>query len=136
MLKKLIIYTDGGARGNPGPAAIGIIIFHGKEIIKQYKKCIGFGTNNQAEYTALLKAIELAKEFGAEELEVYSDSELMIRQLHGKYKVKNKKLQELFQKVKEKETEFAAVHYKHVLRTNPGIVLADELVNKALDGCD
>ncbi len=134
MLKKVILYTDGGARGNPGPAAIGIVIFHGKEEVKKFKKCIGIGTNNQAEYTALLKALELAKELGAEELEVYSDSELMVKQLHGQYKVKNEKLQQLFQKVKEKEKDFAAVHYRHVLRTNPGIVLADELVNKALDG--
>lgn len=133
MLKKLTIYTDGGARGNPGPAAIGIVLFHGKEKVKEYKKCMGIGTNNQAEYTALIKALELAKEFCAEELEIYSDSELMIKQLHGQYKVKNKKLQQLFHEVKEKEKEFAAVQYRHVFRTNHGIVLADELVNKALD---
>lgn len=133
MLKKLTIYTDGGARGNPGPAAIGIVLFHDKEKVKEYKKCIGIGTNNQAEYTALLKALELAKEFGAEELEVYSDSELMIKQLHGQYKVKNKKLQQLFHEVRERQKNFSVIQYRHVLRTNPGIVLADELVNKALD---
>jgi len=130
---RLTIYTDGGARGNPGPAAIGVVIYDNKEKIKEFKKCIGIATNNQAEYTAMIKAFELAKDLKAKELKVYSDSELLIRQVTGEYRVKNEKLKELFSKLKSLEKNFT-VSYEHVFRENPGIVNADRLVNEALDG--
>ncbi len=133
MHTKLVIYTDGGSRGNPGEAAIGILIFMGEKEIVRHKETIGVATNNQAEYKAIIKALELASGLGAETLECYMDSELVVMQINGKYKVKNKELKPLFEKVREKEKLFKSIEYKHVRRENKFIGIADGLVNKALD---
>ena len=99
---KLTIYTDGGARGNPGPAGIGVVIYKSEfgkkdfEKLGEYKEYIGEATNNQAEYRALVLALERAKEIGGTELDVYMDSELIVKQMKQDYKVKNKELQPLF----------------------------------------
>ena len=94
---KLSIFTDGGARGNPGPAAIGVLILNEeKKEVYRYAEKIGETTNNVAEYTALIKALEQAKNIGGKELVCTSDSELMVKQLTGKYKVKNEELKKLF----------------------------------------
>lgn len=125
-----IIHTDGGARGNPGPAAIGVVIeFNGKEHL--YKECIGETTNNQAEYKAVILALEKSHELGAQELAVYLDSELVQQQLSGNYKVKNKDLAPLFVKVWNLSQKFKQVKYIHVRREENK--LADRLVNQALD---
>jgi ribonuclease HI len=131
---KITLYSDGGSRGNPGPAAIGILLLDETctEIAVQ-SETIGSATNNIAEYTALIKGLELAQKHSAHEVSCFSDSELAIRQINGKYKVKNKKLLELFRKLKEKEKGFRKVTYRHVPRDNKYITKADELVNKALD---
>jgi ribonuclease HI len=131
---KVSVYSDGGSRGNPGPGAIGILLFDesGKEILLHSEK-IGTATNNIAEYSALIKGLELAHKLSAREVHCFSDSELAIRQASGKYKVKNKKLLELYLKLKEKEKLFKKVTYRHVPRENPHITKADALVNKALD---
>lgn len=134
MMKKLIIHTDGACRGNPGPAGIGIVICNesGKKI-KEDKEFIGNATNNIAEYRALIKALELASDFSVTQVECFSDSELMIRQLNGVYRVKNEKLGELFLLVKEKERQFERVTYSHVPRENNLIKRADKLANLAID---
>ena len=134
-MKKICIHTDGGSRGNPGKAAIGIVIFDDKDkIIENYKETIGVTTNNVAEYSAVIKALELAKKYTTEEINLFSDSELTVRQLNGEYKVKQEHLQKLYHKAKENEKAFKKVTYEHVRREHPHQFKADALVNQALDG--
>ena len=134
---KLTIYTDGGARGNPGPAGIGAVIYKSElnkknfEKLGEYKEYIGETTNNQAEYRALILALERAKELGGSELEVYMDSELIVKQMKQDYKVKNKELQPLFVKVWNLSIEFKSVKYHHITRDKNKE--ADALVNEAID---
>ncbi|RLG11906.1 ribonuclease H [Candidatus Pacearchaeota archaeon] len=131
----LYVYTDGGSRGNPGPAAIGIVFFdENKNKIAEYKECIGECTNNQAEYKALIKALELATAHCRRTIRCFLDSELVIRQLSGRYRIKNEKLRELFYILKDREKAFEKVIYNHVRRNNQFIQYADRLVNDALDG--
>ncbi len=129
--QKLIIYTDGGARGNPGPAGIGVVISDGHKIIRQIAEYIGETTNNQAEYKAVIRALAESKNLRADELEFYLDSELVVRQLNREYKVKNKELAPLFMKVYNLSQGFKKVTFKHVIRERNQA--ADALVNKALD---
>ena len=134
MMKKLNIYTDGACRGNPGPAGIGIVICNESgEIIKEDKEFIGNATNNIAEYRALIKALELANDFSVTRVECFSDSELMVRQLNGAYRVKDEKLGKLFLLVKEKERLFEEVTYSHLPREERHIKRADTLANLAMD---
>jgi ribonuclease HI len=132
---KLTMYTDGGARGNPGPAAVGIYICNEKgESVFEDGECIGHATNNVAEYQALLTGLARAKALGAIEISCHLDSELVVRQLTGKYKIKNYNLQKLFDQAKKKEQEFSKVTYTHLRREEDGMRRADQLVNRALDG--
>ncbi|MEK7511969.1 MAG: ribonuclease HI family protein [Patescibacteria group bacterium] len=129
---KLTINTDGGARGNPGPAAIGIVIRDAKKkIVFQTGKYIGETTNNQAEYQAVVFAFEKALELGATELEFNLDSELVVKQLNHEYKVKNQELAQQFLKIWNLQNKVKQVVYKHVYRE--ANKEADELVNEALD---
>ncbi len=124
------IYTDGGSRSNPGPAAIAVMVLKNGKKIKEYKKFIGNATNNVAEYRAILKGLELAKN---ERVKVFSDSQLVVNQLIGNYKVKKNHLKKLFNKVKKKENKFEEVEYKHVKRENEIIKKVDKMVNQALN---
>ncbi|MHA1681976.1 MAG: ribonuclease HI family protein [Promethearchaeota archaeon] len=128
------LYTDGGARGNPGPAAIGIVLIdmHGTVIVEM-KKCIGTATNNQAEYNALLAGLDLAAKSWKGDLTCISDSELVIKQMNGEYKVRNKVLLSLYNQVKKLESNFTSITFKHEPRTNKMVSRADALVNEALD---
>jgi len=133
-MSKIVIYTDGGARGNPGPAAIGVFF---SDLGKEYGEAIGKATNNVAEYSALVFALKKAKQLLGNEkakkadIEVRSDSELMVSQLNGEYKVKNEDLKPLFIDVWNLKQEFASVSFRHVPREEN--VRADALVNRALD---
>lgn len=130
--KKLIIHTDGGARGNPGPAGIGVIARDEKnEVVFEISEYIGETTNNQAEYRAVVAAIKKAKEFGAEELDFYLDSELVVKQLKREYKVKNKDLAPLFVKIYNATISFKKVTFTHVPREFNK--KADALANQAMD---
>ena len=130
MSNHAIIHTDGGARGNPGPAAIGVVIeLNGTT--HRFKECIGETTNNQAEYRAVILALEKAVTLGASEIDIFLDSELVQQQLSGNYKVKNKDLAPLFVKVWNLSQQFKRVKYTHVRREDNK--LADKLVNQALD---
>ncbi|PIR13397.1 ribonuclease H [Candidatus Falkowbacteria bacterium CG11_big_fil_rev_8_21_14_0_20_39_10] len=130
--KKLIIFTDGGARGNPGPAGIGAVLKdEDGKITAEISEYIGETTNNQAEYRAVLAAIKKAQEIGAEELEFYLDSELVVKQLNREYKVKNKDLAPLFVRIYNATMDFKKVTFKHVRREEN--TEADRLVNEALD---
>jgi ribonuclease HI len=132
MNKKLIIYTDGGARGNPGLAGIGAIAKNEEgEVVFEISEYIGETTNNQAEYKALVAAIKKAKEIGTEEVDFYLDSELVVKQLNKEYKVKNKDLAPLFVAVYNTSLSFKKVTYKHVPRELNKE--ADALANEAMD---
>lgn len=132
-MKKYIIYSDGGARGNPGPAAIGAVIKDEQGLEIQYiSQKIGETTNNQAEYKAIIAALEKALEMGAEHAECFLDSELVVQQLNHKYKVKNKDLAPLFLKVHNLSLQFKKISFHHVMREKNKE--ADRLVNEALDG--
>ena len=132
MNKKLIIFTDGGARGNPGPAGIGGVLKNeAGENVKEFAEYIGETTNNQAEYKAVVKAIEIAKELRAEELDFYLDSELVVKQLNREYKVKNEGLAPLFVRIYNASQEFKKVTYTHVTRDKDKE--ADALANQAMD---
>jgi len=127
---KATLHTDGGARGNPGPAGIGVVLeFSGQK--KYFKKFIGHATNNQAEYQAVILGLEQAKQLGADEVDVFLDSELVQQQLSGNYKVKNQDLASLFVKVWNLQQGFKKVKYTHVYRTDNKE--ADKLVNQAID---
>lgn len=127
-------YSDGAARGNPGPAAIGVLITDDKGLLlASYKGRIRDSTNNQAEYQAVIKALRLAQIEGAEKLVHHSDSELVVKQLQGEYKVKDPDLKKLYLKVKELEKRLKSVEYKHLRREHPKIRVVDGLANRSLD---
>ena len=131
-MSRLTVNVDGGARGNPGPAAIGVVLRNGEgEVLGEVGETIGEATNNVAEYRALLRGIELAAEHGAAELELVGDSELVVRQVEGRYKVKNAGMKELHQEVKRALREFDSWSIRHVRRAENAD--ADRLVNEALD---
>lgn len=134
MTDKLIIYTDGGARGNPGPAAIGVAIFdvaNTHNPIKTLSLYLGETTNNQAEYKALIAGLEEAKKLGAQELVCFLDSELVVKQLTGLYKIKEAGLKDLAMDALRLKNTFTQVEFKHIPREKNK--LADQLVNEALD---
>ena len=131
----IVINSDGGSRGNPGEAAIGVIIRDNSDnIIETYGKKIGKATNNMAEYEAIIQALTLATKYKAEELTCNLDSELVAKQLQGKYQVSSKLLKPLYITAKELERNFRKVTYKHVKREDEIQKLADKIVNKTLDG--
>ena len=126
--------SDGGARGNPGPGAIGVLVREDEKILTQYSAKIGkFVTNNTAEYEALIKALELASKFTKEEITCVLDSELVVNQLLGKYKVRNARLLQLFLKVQKLQENFKKIRYVHVRREDKFQVIVDELLNNELD---
>ena len=130
-----MIYTnsDGGSRGNPGPAAIGVIVRKDEEILTKYSEVIPDCTNNVAEYRALIKALELASKFTADEVVCVLDSELLVRQLLGEYSVKNRNLLPLFLKVQKLQENFNKIKYVHVSRWNKFQKVVDGLLNDELD---
>jgi ribonuclease HI len=124
--------TDGGARGNPGPAAFAYVLeAEDGTVLAAHGEAIGVATNNVAEYRALVAGLEKAVEVGVTELEVISDSELMVKQMRGEYRVKNEALRELSQQASRLAGEVGSVSYRAVRREQNK--LADKLVNKALD---
>jgi ribonuclease HI len=129
---KATLYTDGGARGNPGPAAYGFVLeADDGTVLDARGEAIGVATNNVAEYRALVAGLERAAEAGVNELEVVSDSELLVKQMQGEYRVKNKALQELFLDASRLAGKVGKVTYRAVRREHNE--LADSLVNEALD---
>lgn len=123
---------DGGSRGNPGPAAYGAVIRDGKgEIVARLKKYIGQNTNNVAEYFGLIAALDYAQTHGIRALRVESDSELMVKQMRGQYRVKSEELKPLFERAKKMSRALEAFRIEHVYREQNHE--ADALVNQALD---
>ncbi|MFN8162326.1 MAG: ribonuclease HI family protein [Solirubrobacterales bacterium] len=132
-MSRITVNVDGGARGNPGPAAIGAVVRGPEgEVLEERGERIGRATNNVAEYRALLLGIELAAAHGATELELIGDSELVVRQVEGRYKVKDATMRELHTEVKRALSDFDSWMIRHVRRENNAE--ADRLVNQVLDG--
>ncbi len=130
---KLVIHVDGGARGNPGPAAIGIVVSDPDgEVVEELAEPIGVATNNVAEYRAVLRALERAAALGATELELIGDSELVARQLTGAYKVKHPSMKPLHAQATSALSTFDRWSIRSVPRAQNA--RADALVNAALDG--
>jgi ribonuclease HI len=126
------LFTDGGARGNPGPAAYGYVLeAEDGTVLAAHGEAIGVATNNVAEYSALVAGLEKACELGLTELEVVSDSELMVKQMRGEYKVKNAARRELSLRAAAAARAVGSVRYTAVRREHNE--LADRLVNEALD---
>jgi ribonuclease HI len=138
-MQKIIVYTDGASRGNPGPASIGVIINNAKgQVLKEYSKAIGKTTNNEAEYQAAIFALKKIKAlFGKKKVKDYdvlikSDSQLLVSQLTGKYKIKESNIQKLFIQAWNLMIDFGKVDFEYIPREQNK--LADRLANEALDG--
>jgi ribonuclease HI len=130
---KLVLHVDGGARGNPGPAAIGVVVSEpGGAVVDQLAERIGVATNNVAEYRAVLRGLERAAALGAREVEIINDSELVARQLIGAYKVKHPSMKPLYLQAISALRGFDRWQIRSVPRAQNA--RADELVNEALDG--
>ncbi len=136
LTRKIIAHTDGGSRGNPGPGAAGFVLRDADRTVLQAKGfCLGRTTNNVAEYTGLVRALEAALHIGADHITVFSDSELLVRQINGQYKVKSAQIKPLFNQAMDILAGFRGWQVQHVTRDKNKH--ADELVNAALDrGCD
>ena len=128
------IYTDGGSRGNPGPCGAGGVIFGSDgTIISEISKYLGIGTNNYAEYMALILTLERVSELGISDsiITVFMDSQLIIKHINGTYKVKHPNMKKLYNEVKELITEFENIKFVHIPRNKN--THADSLANKAMD---
>jgi ribonuclease HI len=131
--EKLIIFTDGAARGNPGPAAIGCIIKDEKgTVVATISRCLGATTNNQAEYRAVIAALEKAIGLGARQVALYSDSELVVKQINGRYKIKHAALRPLYSEVVRLAGALESFKVLNIPRERNKE--ADALANQALDG--
>ncbi len=129
---KLEIFTDGAARGNPGPAAIGVVVFNEeKTVIEEYKECIGDTTNNTAEYKALIAGLKVAKKYVPCSISFRLDSDLVVHQMNGQWRVRDENLAVLFGQAKALLSDFEKVEFKYVPREQNK--LADKLANQALD---
>ena len=129
---KARLFTDGGARGNPGPAAYGFVLeSEDGTVLAAEGEAIGTATNNVAEYSGLIAGLQKAVELHVPEVEVVSDSELMVKQMRGEYRVKNEALRELYDEATALARRLGNVEYRHVRRAHNE--LADKLVNDALD---
>jgi len=129
------IYTDGASRKNPGSCAIGVIFLAPNgSLIAEHRECIGIGTCNEAEYKAIITALEMATKYCRNKINLFSDSELVLNQINGKYAIKKDHLRKLCILVKEKERLYEEVIYTHAPKTHPHIKHADRLSNQALDG--
>ncbi len=137
MIKRIRMYADGGARGNPGPAAGGSVLVEIRadgtngEVVAEVGKYLGTATNNQAEYTGIIIGLEKARELGYNEVECRLDSELAVKQLNGEYRVKNAELAKLFLVIHNLRTHFRKVTFTHVRREYNK--LADAMVNRTID---
>jgi ribonuclease HI len=129
---KLTIYSDGGARGNPGPAGIGAVLYNeNKRVVAEVAEFLGVTTNNQAEYRALIAALKKAASLGATEADCYLDSELVVKQLNREYRVKDKDLAPLFLEIHNLSLNFRKITYTHIPRERNKE--ADRLANAAMD---
>ena len=131
---KFKIYSDGASRGNPGISAIAfMIVTEDGRLLKEYSEYVGIRTNNQAEYEALISALESASKLTDQEVACYMDSELVVKHLNGEYRVRNPKLKTLWFKVQELKQKFQRITFMNVPRTDIYIKQVDRLANQTLD---
>jgi ribonuclease HI len=130
-LEVIQIYADGGSRGNPGPAGAGAVIVCGDEVLASVSEYLGHATNNVAEYTGLVRGLEKAKALGINRVEVLMDSELVVKQMNGQYKVKHPGLIPLFEKARQLASSFGEFKIRHIRREYNK--KADALANRAMD---
>ncbi len=134
MLDELKIYTDGASRGNPGPASAAYVITKKDgSVLNEGAEFLGRTTNNRAEYMAVIKALEMTKNYTNGRVKVFSDSNLLVRQLQGEWRVRSDNIRPLFKKVKELTKNFGSVSFSHRNREHRMITRADSLCNKSLD---
>jgi ribonuclease HI len=134
MPTPLRIYSDGASRGNPGPAAIAIKIVDAQgHVLKKTSKYLGKRTNNEAEYEALIAALGFAQSFTTDRVQCFSDSELVVKQLNGQYRVRNPRLETLWLKVRELQHHFQEARFHHIPRTEENIAEVDKAANRMLD---
>lgn len=137
-MSKIIIYIDGGSRNNPGPAALAVVFFREEQVFKEYSQYLGKATNNEAEYQGLIFALKKAKALLGKEkikkipIEIKSDSELLIKQMRGEYKIKEPKIQTLFLKAWNLKIDFKNLKFTLISREENKE--ADRLINEVLDG--
>lgn len=130
-MKKLDMYIDGAAKGNPGPAGIGIVVCDDNGyVLKNIARCIGETTNNVAEYTALIYALQEALILKSDKVRVWTDSELLYKQMQGDYKVRQEHLKPLFEQIKHLSKGFTSFEIRHISRNNNRG--ADKLANQAV----
>ncbi|MCL1984669.1 MAG: ribonuclease HI family protein [Methanomassiliicoccaceae archaeon] len=129
----LKIYSDGGARGNPGPSAFAVVVCKNGKITYRHSEFIGINTNNVAEYRGLIYGVGYAMDSEEKDVEFVMDSELVIKQMNGEYKVKAENLKKMYDDVKAMTSAFRSVKFTHVRRYDPMITLADELLNERMD---
>lgn len=129
----LVIYSDGGSRGNPGKSAFAVVVTEDGKVIEEYSEYLGIETNNYAEYRGLICAISKALALKADQAEFVMDSELVIKQMNGEYKVKSPNILELHLDAKSLSGLIPHVKFTHVKRENPMISRADYLVNTEMD---
>jgi ribonuclease HI len=130
----LSVYTDGAARGNPGPAAIGYAMYDSDDrVVDKDSKAVGVRTNNQAEYEAFIWALERVVKMGAKEATFYSDSELLVRQVNGRYRIKNLKLRDLHDVAQGYIDALDRFEIEHVSRQNERTERVDAMINEELD---
>jgi len=133
-LRQLKVYSDGASRGNPGPAAAAIkIVNENGVVVKKFSKFLGRKTNNEAEYKALIEALQLARDFTKGYVHCFLDSELVVKQLKGEYQVRNPRLELLWLEVRELQQHFQSVSFIHISRTDKNMKEVDGLANRVLD---
>ena len=130
---KLTVYSDGGSRGNPGPSAYAIVVTSGGKVLHEHSEFLGVHTNNYAEYRGLIAAINKAEELGAEEAEFVMDSQLVIRQMTGEYRVKNPDMAVLHADAESLASLIPKVSYRNVRRSEEFVPRADALLNAEMD---
>lgn len=134
MKRRLKVYSDGASRGNPGPAAIAFkIITEDGEILREHSEYLGTKTNNQAEYAALISALDFASRLPSQEVVCHTDSELVVKHLSGEYQVRSPHLKTLWLKVQELKQRFQKISFHHVSRMDDYIQEVDCLANETLD---
>ena len=135
FIAEVHLYSDGACRGNPGPGAIGIIVFDSSgNVLYKHSECIGKTTNNRAEYHALIKGLDLCAKFTRRKVVCHSDSQIVVNQMNGDYRLKNDQLRKLFHEVREKMDAFEEIVFQHVPRTHQRLQKADRLANEAFEG--
>ncbi len=129
------LYTDGGSKGNPGAGSIGIVLCTSdNKLLHEFSVCIGECTNNVAEYSAIIKGLELAAGYTRRDVTCFSDSELVVKQINGDYRIKKSHLLRLFLEVRHRVDLFRSVTFQHVSRKNQRIQRADVLLSEAFNG--